>query len=185
MDTFCAHTAAESGVVYPAPVTSVELTLPDNVYSDVETTGILYLKSAAIIEEVKPSRYVGFDTNTGITYSVWGNSLILSDLPDDNQDLVLRYFAYYPAPTSDDSPLAVPRWSYNALSYLVGALALTPVGVQSANISQWKDKKDSGNPEDNALRVQQEHLQRMYEREILRYPRQDRQNYYRRLLALG
>jgi len=181
LDAFCAHTAAASAVTFePAQ----ELELPENLYSDVETTGVLYYRRESSAPVVIPSaRLFDFADTKEISYTIWGNTLTLSADPPTDISLVLRYFALWDHPSADESEIPIPAWSRGAVAHLVGAYAQTSTGIQSANIDRWKDRRDSGNPEDNALRIQQQHLLKLYEAEIGRYPRQMREGLYQKLLA--
>lgn len=176
LQTFAAHTAMPSGVTYTG-ATGTVFTLPDNIYSPLDETGVVYLVTTSGFEAVNPY----YRTEDGQSYDIWGNDLIFREELDGSKDLQIKYFAYYPEPSSDSDEIMVPGWAFSALSYLMGALALTPEGVQSANIRQWNDRYDSGNPEHNSLRAQQEHFIKLYEREIGRHVRQDRENFFRRL----
>lgn len=179
LDVLAAHTAVPTGqVLSPA---STEYTLPTNLYGVLEETGALYTTdSSGSVTRWYEATYFPEGTYNEYLFRTWGNKLILTEAPNTSDTLNLRYFAYYDYPTSDSSVLGIPRWSGLAFSYLMCAIAETPVSMQSANISQWKTKIDSGQPEHNALRVQQEVLYSLYERELARYPRQDRKNYFSR-----
>ncbi len=93
--------------------------------------------------------------------------------------LYLRYFAYYPTPMADEDTIPIPQWSRMAVAYLTGAYALGSAATDEAGLARWKDKQDLGQPEVISLRKQQEHLVKMYERELLRHPQQDRLNAFR------
>jgi hypothetical protein len=179
LDTFCAHTASPTSVTYTG-VSGSTLTLPSDVYGDFESTGYVYLRSSTTVTLVKPARLLDAEDTENLTFSVWGSTLQFSE--SVTEDVVLRYFALYPHPSSDSDELAIPAWAYNALAHLIGALALTTKSVSSANIDRFKGPEDKGGPEDNALRAQQIHLLRVYEQELARHPRQIRENSYQRLL---
>lgn len=179
LDVFCAHTAAVTSVTIPA--TGTIYTVPENLYSPLEETGLLYLDANGTVTNLYTAR-PGISHEDPETYSVWGSEIVLETQPVAGANLVIRYFAYYNHPYSDDDTIDIPRWAFSAFNHLVTAYALTPVGVQSANISQWKDRQDSGQPENNALRVQQQHHYKLYEQELSRVPPQDRSNFYKKLL---
>lgn len=176
LDTFCAHTAVATGVTYSA-VTGTSITAPSNVFGDLEATGLLYLQTTPV--QIIESQRFADQAASGSTYfySVWGNSIVFNSAP--NGDITLRYFAYYDHPVLDADLMPCPQWALTPLNYLIGALALTSVGVQSANISQWDEK---GNEENNALRAQQRYLMGLYEDALRRVTPQDKKNFYRRLL---
>lgn len=183
LDTFCAHTALVTGVTVSAPLTTT-IPQPTDIFSNLETTGLLYLRTASEVCVVPPALQLPYTDTQEITYSVWGSNILLSCAPSPTKDLVIRYFATYPHPVADSDAILIPTWGVNALAHLIGALAQTSLAVQSAGIDRWKDKKDSGNPEDNALRIQQSHLFKIYDAEMARFRPQVRENYYQKLLPL-
>lgn len=176
LDTFCAHTAVATGMTYSA-VTGTTVAIPDNVFGDLEATGLVYLQTTPI--QVAEPQFFQDQSPKGTTYfySLWGNQLVFNAAP--GCDVTLRYFAYYDRPVLDSDVVACPQWAESALTYLIGAYALTSIGVQSANISQWDEK---GNEENNALRAQQKYFMGLYEDALRRHSPQDRKNFYRRLL---
>lgn len=176
LQSFASHTACPSGVTYYG-ASGTNFQLPDNIYTPLHLTGLVYLSTSTSTEVIEPY----YRNDDILSYDCWGDYISFSEELDGSSDLIIKYFAYWPEPVYDDDIIRVPNWAFSALSYLMGVYALTPVGVQSANISQWKDKSDSGNPEHNSLRAQQEHFIKLYEREISRHARQDRENYFKRL----
>lgn len=176
LDTLCAHTAAVSSVTMPAPV-STSFALPDNLFSDLETTGLVYLQATDCTRRLRPSLY-GQSEEGCITFNVWNGAITFSETLPTSEDLIIRYFASYPHPVLDSDLITAPAWALGPLAHLIGALALTSESIASAEVNQWKGKKDSGTPEDNALRIQQSHLLDFYERELARYPRQRREGFW-------
>lgn len=181
-DSFCAHTAVPTSItIDPAVQTN---NLPANLFADLEDTGALYYINGTNVSIIPPAKPLDYGATRDVTFTVFGDTFILTAEPDPSTSLKLFYFAYYPTPTSDDSLITLPRWSYNAVAHLVGALAHTSVSVQSAGIDRWKDRRtDSGTPEDNALRVQQQWMFKVYENELARYPNQSRENYYAHMIV--
>lgn len=182
--TFAAHTAVATSTVFQN-ATGTTFTLPENLY-DVEPladSGLIYFRqqSDGAKTYLAPSLYPT-EKKGELLFTTWGNSLTLSEAPPSGTDLYIFHFAYYTDPVLSTDPVGIPNWAYPAFSLLMAAYSLTPVSVQSANISQWKVKSDSGNPEHNALRAQQRSFFEQYELELSRYPRQDRRNYYKALL---
>lgn len=108
-----------------------------------------------------------------------GNRIVVEADMEEADELIVDYFAHYPFNGGNSEDIAVPRWAEMPLAYLIGAHAMTSVGIRSANINQWKNKDDSGNPEHNAFRAQQKWLIDMYERGISRHSSQDRINAFR------
>lgn len=182
-DTFCAHTALPTSFIYTSA--QQEMTLPDNVFSDVETTGKLYFLPSDGSESVYlvPSLSLGSNQDDiNLAFSVWGDTISLNAVPDAGT-MKLLYFTFYPAPTGDSSLILIPRWALHAVAHLIGALAMTPEAVQSAEIDRWKDRSDSGYPDDNALRSQQQWMLKVYQNELDRFRRQDRENYYNKVIV--
>lgn len=163
-----------------------EFEIPDNLYEPLSTTGRLYIESPS-----GDKWFLDPLTNTpGLSPSnrthnwFWETpqgTIVLPRPVGVNNTLVIEYFAYYdiPDPTDDTALVQIPRWAYKAVASLAGAYALEAFAVQSATIDRWKDRMDSGNPEHNALRKQQEYLYNLYHQEISRVPVQDRVNFYR------
>lgn len=172
LDTFCTHTAAVTASTFD-PVR--EIPVPENLFGDVEQEAILYFwrddqVPVVVRPLISPSSY----SVSSPTFTEWNKVLTLSADPPTNANMTLRYFAHYNHPVQDADTIDIPPWAYYPVAFLVGAYAMTGVAIQSANIRQWNDKRDSGTPEDNSLRVQQGHMLRVYESEIARHPTQDR-----------
>lgn len=196
MDTFAAHTALPKRVVYNADTVKYpgdtpiyydmsvdrEFTLPNDIYEDIQTTGMVYYVRNNQPSSLDPVKYTPglkpIKNSTG--FYVWPETTlnVTAEMNEDTE-LYLMYFAYYPTPKDDDDKIMVPRWARKALAYLVGSNLLAGVGVQSARIDRFKDREDSGNPVQNAIRVQQDWFRKLYEQEIARYSRQDRVNSFR------
>ena len=200
LDTFCAHTAmaatlsiADGDLVDEAIPdgdtwdlsTATSFPLPSDIYgneTEIETSiRVTIRRSDGRVVFKDPLHYSpGMDPSRSDGFHIWpGDTLVLGTAPGTGATLNFDYFAYYPHPTEEDDLILAPRWSTTALMYLIGANALTPFGMRSADIRQWAGEGDKGNPEDNSLRVQQQWLMDMYERELARYPNQDRANFYR------
>lgn len=165
--TFAMHTAKEAMTVYN--VTGDVLLIPSDVVGKLEDGSLFEFTSSATSTPAYLKPY-HMATGASITYRTWGDQIVLPE--GSIGSLTLYYYAYWPLPTGDDSEVELPAWAYAPLSYLIGSVALTPIGLQSSNIRQWEEAK----PEQNALRVQQKHLLDIYDREITRFPKQDRLN---------
>jgi hypothetical protein len=183
MDIFAAHTAVPSiATLDLVDDETLQYVLPDDMFEPVDIAGRVYIKDAdSKITYLKPINEVPGLTvrnNKGNGFYIWPDTTLnLLEELDPTDILKIAYFAYYPPLADDDDEIAVPRWSYPALNYLISALALTGSGIQSANISQWKDRQDSGQPENNALRVHIDHLWKQYYNAIARREPQDRTNF--------
>ena len=98
-----------------------------------------------------------------------------SDVELDTSDTVrVRYFAFYPIPTLDTDVIAIPAWAESALTHLVAYFALQNQAVPNASVNQWNTKRDSGNPEHNAVQEEQKYLWSMYMTIINLRSKQDR-----------
>lgn len=182
LDAFCVHTAQPTSVVYdPAQQQNA---LPADIFASMEDTAALYLINTSRVYLVEPLQPLNYENTRDLSYAAYGNGFTLTQTPPDSSTLQLFYFAYYPHPVSDDDLITIPQWAYNAVAHLVGSYAHTSVAVQSAGIDRFKDKRtDSGSPEDNALRAQQKWMFQVYENELARFPNQNRENYYERLIV--
>jgi hypothetical protein len=94
LDTFCAHTAIATGVIYEAPEQMVAL--PDDVFGDLEVTGLVYVLTSPVLV-IKPASLLTYEDTQSTVYSIWGSTLTFSTVPEAN--VALRYFTYYPHPT--------------------------------------------------------------------------------------
>lgn len=194
LDTLCAHTALPSTMTIADGdakdgggtwdlSTDTVFTLPSDLYegADVSTTGRVYIVNSTRVTYLDPVQYTpGMTLANRNGFTEWPQgTLSLGEAPGTGTTLYVNYFAYYPHPTEDTDLIAAPQWSITAISYLCGAHALAKYGMRAADIRQWIDKDDRGNPEDNPLRAQQEWFIRRYEYEISRHPKQDRSNFFR------
>ena len=194
LNAFCAHTALpkttfwSSDVVKTAPDTMYDMTadrafaLPDDVFDNIEQSGLVYIVRNGSAYYLNPAPYTPglhrFHANPA--YFRWpDDTLNVVAGMEESDAIYLRYFAYYPIPADDDDVIPIPQWSRMAVAYLTGAYALGSAATDEAGLARWKDKQSLGQPEVNSLRKQQEHLVKMYERELLRHPQQDRLNAFR------
>lgn len=181
LDAFAAHTAAVTSVEYTGVTDTTEYALPENQYESIESAGLVYLRAQSGAKTYLPAYSEPDRTDKDIYFEeIPAGNLVLSSAPSTGQVLCVRYFAYWNRPTTDSDTIDTPIWSHKALAHLIGAYAMTGHGVVSANIGQWDDRTDSGQPENNPLRVQQKWLMEVYEREIFRHAIQDRQNFWKR-----
>lgn len=97
-------------------------------------------------------------------YLVYGLKIRFTRIPVDEQKVTLHYVAHYPEVTDDTSMITVPRWAREAVKLYAAAVALEPASVKASNLGQWKDRSESGTPEDNPMLRQSEYfLKRFYE----------------------
>jgi len=199
LDTFCAHTAlpktytldADSNALLDTPYdlsTETVFNLPDDMYEGVEFEGQIAIVKSGVLYHLDPRENTPgmhpYSYDATPTYHTFEDStVILSEPIGVDGTLVIRYYAYFPKPVDDTDTLAIPRWAEQAIAFLTGSYALAQIAIQSANIDRWKEKSDSGQPEQNALKAMQEYMFQQYERAIARYPTQDRVNYFRRFFT--
>lgn len=113
-----------------------------------------------------------------------GQEIVLRAAPD--AELMVAYFSYYQLPEAlptapgegasqeeqdayaellaahENFDIAVPRWVIPGLMYLTGAHAIAAGATSAAALRTFNTRKDSGDPEDNSFRVQQEHMLKFY-----------------------
>lgn len=201
-NTFCSHTALPKRVMIMSgdlnPLTGVaynfgvdsEFALPSDLYEPLDMSGRVFVESAGSRYYFDPlTRTPNMKPESTKERWFWEVSPLmrLSYTPGIANVLHVHYFAYYPKPLVTDltAVLLIPGWAEKAIATLTAAYLLDGVGVESSMIDRWKEKNDSGNPEHNALRKQQQHMLMMYEAEISKYPVQNRQNFYRVLPRWG
>jgi hypothetical protein len=199
LDVFCQHTAPgkelvievgsldANGIAYDLD-TATSFDLPDDLFEDLAISGLVFVRTPNSTRILDPLRTTpgakDSDTNLLVYWQFPFNKLNLHKPLGAQNSLVIRYFAYYDPPDENDpdAVIPVPRWALKPIASLVGSFALESQAVQSATIDRWKDRSDSGNPEQNALRVQQAFLRGEYERELSKHPSQDRVTYFREML---
>ena len=197
LDQFSSHTAAIKEVVYsegsdgpfgsPHDMSSdTQFSVPYDNYEELSISAHIFsVDTAGIVTNYDPlvsTPGMSITSQTEPSFIVWPENIITIDTaPGEGSELHIRYFAYHDRPTIDnaDENVTIPRWSEKAISTLVGAYSLEGLGVESSNIDRWKDETDSGNPEHNALRKQQEFLMKQYDYLISQHTPQDRTNFFR------
>jgi len=183
LDTFADHTAYASSVIF-TPATSVSYTLPDNMYDGeiFDLTGVVWLlNSDDKSRYLDPVRYTDeLDERKSEGFYTYPNNTLNLQLEDDPDydSLHVNYYAYYDHPILDADVINTPQWANTALSYLIGAHALSGGALKSSQIRRGA-KPDTGNPEHNPVMEQQKWFISMYEKELSRYAPQDRINYHR------
>jgi len=185
LNTFARHTALASGTGF-SPATGVEYNLPENLYDGepFDITGqVFVIDAAGTIEYLNPIRYTGglHPHNAKGFYTYPDKVLHLTQAFGETDLIQIRYYAYYTAPVSGEDPIEVPRWALNPLSYLIAAHALSGASLKTASIRQWGAKPDTGTPEHNPMKVQQQWFLEMYEREMQRFTPQERVQHFRAL----
>lgn len=180
LDALCSHTAIASASGFTCDGTNTVFTVPDNAYERIDLSGAVYVDDGAGgLSYLNPVRYNMRSLAMKGYYLQPDNTIHLIQTPTSASTLTVEYFAYYPHPIQDSDLVLTPSWATPALCYRVAAHAMSPLGGKSANIRQWGQKPDTGNPEDNSLQHQSEWYFQLYEQELLKAPRQERQSFYR------
>lgn len=184
LDAFCAHTAVATATSFTG-VTGMSVQMPDNIYErldlsaqvvlNISTDSPVYLNPLFMTQGVSPRQ------NSGgrFFYELPDETLVFDQALTSPTEVTVRYFAFYNHPVSDDDTIDVPRWALPALGYLIGAHAITAYSMGRAQLAQWAESPEKGDPEDNPFRVQQKWLEELYEREISRHTAQKRSNFWR------
>ena len=179
LDSLCAHTAIATATGFVCDGATSVFAVPDNAYESVSRSGAVYIDNGTTLEYLNPVRFNQRAKATKGYYLLPENTLHLLEVPGAGNELTIQYFAYYPHPTQDNDLILTPTWATAALCYRVAAHAFSPLGGKASNIRQWGQQPDTGNPEHNPLINQTDWYLELYEREIAKAPRQERENYYR------
>lgn len=184
LDHFAQHTAIATATSY-TPATGSTYQLPDNLYEPepLEQTGFIYVtRGDGTIKYLDPINYsesLNVYNSDGF-YTYPDGTLVITPTYSESDVLNVRYFAYYTYPVNEaDVLIGFPRWGREALCYLIAAHAISGYALKSASIRQWGAKPDTGTPEQNPLRKQQEEFFCLANKALDRYPRQDRTNWWR------
>lgn len=182
LNALCAHTALATASSFTAEDGLTSFSVPSNAMESVNLSGMIYLKRGTKLIYANPVKY-NVATRMGtssLSFYLMPERTVNFNLPLQVGDEVnLFYFAYYPHPTQDSDEILSPDWSVAAVNYLIASHAFSPQGGRSAQIRQWGQKPDTGNPEDNSLQNQSQWYLTMANHELARWPRQDRRNYFR------
>lgn len=177
---FASHTAVATATSF-TEVSGTQVVMPSNVYGSLEDTAqvitgtgtsLVYHDPISRTKEVAPN-------STGYLYYELPIRTINFKTTLTNETVRVNYFAYYNKPVNDTDIIGAPNWAFPALSYLVGAHAMAGLAVSRANIAQWAESPERGDPEDNPFRVQQQWFEEQYDNELRRQPKQMRNQYWR------
>jgi hypothetical protein len=89
------------------------------------------------------------ETSYPLGYVLGGGQLWLTRTPV--QPWTLHYYADYPAPIGEDSPILLPRWGVQACTFYAGAMAAVRGSFAASELRQYATRQDSGNPEHNPM----------------------------------
>jgi hypothetical protein len=130
------------------------------------TTGA-YLPKATLAPGT--ARNIDTSYNDWIEYPL--GYISLNTTPAGN--LRLYYFAFWNAPTSETDQsfvLEVPQMAHLGMIYYAASHCLIPKAVDSAQIRQFNQRMDSGNPEHNPLKVEAKYLLERFYQEMKMMP---------------
>lgn len=182
--TLCAHTAVATATSFAGDGTTSAFVMPEHVFEDMsQNAGIYVVRGANAPVWLDPMYFTpGLSPTASEGFYLWPDRVLnVLPAPVIGATLYVRYFATYNRPYADSDTIDVPQWLLPALSFQVGFQALTQQAIASAMIDRFKRKPEAGNPDDNALRAQQQHLLRLYEAELARHHPQRRTNAFREL----
>lgn len=186
---FAAHTAYAAATSF-TPATGTVYSLPPDVYDgdNTEQTLSVYLAegtTTTTVTYLDPVRYTpGINPRGGSQgyYVFPDDSLnIIQGSSKEASSLNLHYFAYWPEPVLGTDLVLVPRWAEMVICYLTGGHVLSGNGLKTANIRQWNAKPDTGSPEDNPIRLQQQWFFKLANQLLMDHPVQDRVQVFRTL----
>lgn len=185
LDAFCAHTSVATATGF-APATGLTFSLPGNaLLGDLTWPGLnLYYVNPSnnLPVYLDPVRNTPGMRLNGTGYYIRPESQINlnSEITDGASiTLYLEYYAHYNHPTLVTDTIDIPQWARTAVSYLTCGYALSSYALKASSIRQWNSKTDSGTPIQNPMQEQMALYMKMYEKEIARFPIQDRSNNFR------
>lgn len=185
LDHFADHTAVATATSFTIVDDVFEYDLPDNLFKDdpVDVTLTVFTAESddtrVYLDPIRFSDLVRLDNGEGFYVTPENRLKITKEDLGDATTLNLWYYAYYNSPSADSDLIAVPRWAYTALSYLIAAHALSGESLKSANIRQYNARPDTGQPEHNPLAKQQERYMKMYDTLLSKHDPQMRVNHTR------
>ncbi len=172
-NAFCSHTALvkESTTL---DFTGSTLTLPSDVYDDFGNTAHVKVGSSSVYKSAVHAFGAGITTSGKYYVEVpTGTLKFLSEITSAS-NVTITYFARYAAPVDDASVLEIPDWSHAAIASLVASHAQSSYAQRRANLGQWAESPEKGNPEDNPFIIMHRAFLATYEREISRVTAQHR-----------
>jgi hypothetical protein len=97
----------------------------------------------------------------------------LSNALVEDAEIMVFYLAHWGKPENEqdtDFMIEVPPYAHQGLIYYAGSHCLTPRAVTSASIRQFNQRIDSGNPEDNPLKIESRNLRDLFYQEMKMMP---------------
>jgi hypothetical protein len=96
--------------------------------------------------------FAGGEHTKELTYYIWPTGQIqFSAAPVTGKTLTLYYSAYYPDLAADDDLVPAPTWSHEAIALYAAARLLETQAAKMALLGNFKQRTESGTPEDNPL----------------------------------
>lgn len=189
LSSLASHTCRESyfaisdttlkgdGVTNYNMATDTVFELPSDVYEDFERTAVVYYTTIGSTKRFFLVDLYGSPNTNNHHYWLVNDQLHLSKAIGASSTLHLYYYGYWSLPSSatDDAfVMDYPRWADHAVYLLMATNTLTATAVRTSFITRFNSNEDSGNPEHNSLRQQQEWMYKQYLNEINSVPRQKR-----------
>jgi hypothetical protein len=162
LDDLVKHVARPSDVDYEGDGTTRVFALPDDLY---EIT-VIEWASGEYALEYTPVPGVELPTAAYAAPAYWHNNGKLTWNTAPTTSFTVYYNAYYARITDGGDSIPIPRWAEQAAAFYSGYLVLVSQSTESADIGQWDQKMDSGNPEHNPLARTAERWLRQYQRII-------------------
>lgn len=178
LNALCMHTAVATATSFTGDGETTAFPIPDNCFEDITMTGAVYVQNGTTrtyMNPVKTNQLQRADSG----YYVLNGEINLLEAPGEDETVELHYFAYYPTPVLDTDQLTFPAWAQAAISFRIGAYAMTKYATKFANINQWNRNTDKGNPEDSSMWERALAYQAMWDQELARMPAQRRENFFR------
>jgi hypothetical protein len=161
------HTAIATATSVPA-ASGTEFPMPSNLFDTLDKTGEVFFVANGSYTFLDPINFTAGLNRTSAN-GFWtrpDTTLHLTTALDGSGVLNIEYYAHYDPPYIDEDIVGIPEWMHTALCYLIGAHAMTAIGGRSSVIRQWNQRPDTGQPENNPLRKQQQWYLEMVTREL-------------------
>lgn len=172
LDTFAMHTAAATSVDIAGDGSTLGYPLPDNIFEPADNNVAVYARNGSSTTFYVPASSSDDGSRETIFWLRPETQINFLEAPSNT--ITVEYYAYYNRPYSDDDTIDVPRWAQQALGYLIAANVSASQAANQANIRQWGQKPDTGDPLDNPWEKLHCFFMDQYEREVQRFPSQKR-----------
>lgn len=102
-----------------------------------------------VYPEVEDIHYDPDESSAPTGYRIVGNTLIVPDGVDDEEQLTIEYEALWPAVEQDVDVLDLPYWAEMALLHYCHYYCLMQEATLFSTEGFWKSQQDSGRPTEN------------------------------------